>query len=90
MPSPVGDAPRDKLRTAVALARSGDWQGGHLIAQDYEGDPIANWIHGIVHRMEGDLANARYWYDRCGRTLDVAVTTDSELAEVAKALGQGD
>jgi hypothetical protein len=37
--------------------------------------------------MEGDVANAGYWYGRCGRTLDEAVTTAAELAEIAKALG---
>jgi hypothetical protein len=86
-PSKPGDAPRDELREAVALAQSGDWQGAHLIAQDHEGDAIANWIHGIVHRMEGDVANAQYWYARCGRPWDEAATTAAELAEVAKALG---
>lgn len=85
--SKPGDAPRDKLRDAVALAQAGDWQAAHLIAQDYEGDAIANWIHGLVHRMEGDAANAGYWYRRCGRELDEAVTTTDELAAVAKALG---
>src|SRR5438046_10421531 len=65
MADPV-QAPIDELRKAVALAQSGDWQAAHLIAQDYDGDPIANWIHGIVHRMEGDVSNASYWYERCG------------------------
>jgi len=86
MSPPSSTAPRDKLRQAVALAQSGDWQGAHLIAQEYEGDPLANWLHGIAHRMEGDVANAGYWYQRCGRVLDEAVTTQTELAELAKAL----
>lgn len=84
--SQPGPAPRDALVKAVALAQSGDWQAAHLIAQDYEGDRIANWIHGVVHRMEGDVSNAGYWYRRCGRDLDLAVTVESELAEIAKAI----
>ena len=34
-----------KLLEAVDLGLAGDWQGAHLIAQDHEGDPVANWIH---------------------------------------------
>jgi hypothetical protein len=51
-----------KLIEAADLALAGDWQAAHLIAQEYEADDVANWIHAIVHRMEGDLDNARYWY----------------------------
>ena len=86
MADPV-QAPIDELRKAVALAQSGDWQAAHLIAQDYDGDPIANWIHGIVHRMEGDVSNASYWYERCGRELRKEVSTAQELGEIAKELG---
>ena len=83
----VGEAPRDELRKAVALAQKGDWQAAHLIAQDYEADAMASWIHAVVHRMEGDLSNAGYWYGRCSRDLREGVSTQEELAEIAKALG---
>jgi hypothetical protein len=43
-------------------------------------DPHACWLHGIVHLMEGDHDNARYWYRRAGR----AFTTDVE-AEIRAA-----
>jgi hypothetical protein len=75
-----------KLREAVDLALGGDWQAAHLIAQDHEENDIANWIHAVVHRMEGDLPNARYWYKRCGRELREGVTTEAELREIGKAL----
>ena len=75
-------APVDELRRAVALALGGDWQAAHLIAQKYEDDDVASWIHAVVHRMEGDLANAGYWYRRCSRTLREDVTTDQELREI--------
>ena len=77
-----------KLLAAVELGLNGDWQGAHLVAQDHEGDPIADWLHAVAHRMEGDLDNARYWYERCGRRLRPEVSAESELREIRAALGQ--
>lgn len=81
-----GSALRSKLLEAVELALTGDWQAAHQIAQEHEGDPVANWIHAIVHRMEGDEGNARYWYRRCGRSGREGVTTDQELREIRAVL----
>ena len=89
MPHDTKRAPVAELRRAVEIALTGDWQAAHLIAQDYEGDDVASWIHAVVHRMEGDLANAGYWYRRCSRTLREDVTTDQELREIAELLGSG-
>jgi len=75
-----------KLTAAVDLALKGDWQGAHLVAQDHEGDELADWLHAVAHRMEGDLANARYWYGRCGRRLREDVPADAELREIRAAL----
>jgi hypothetical protein len=82
-------APPDKLRAAVEHALGGDWQAAHVIVQDYEDDPTAAWIHAVVHRMEGDLANAGYWYRRCRRALREEVSTGDELREIAAALTAG-
>ena len=79
-------APVDELRRAVALALGGDWQAAHLIAQKYEDDDVASWIHAVVHRMEGDLANAGYWYRRVRRPMREDVSTDDELREIERAL----
>ena len=79
-------APVEELRRAVALALGGDWQAAHLIAQKYEDDDVASWIHAVVHRMEGDLANARYWYRRVRRELREGVGTDQELREIEALL----
>jgi hypothetical protein len=87
-PSPR-QAPIDQLRKAVGLAQAGDWQAAHLIAQDHEGDPRANWIHAVCHRMEGDLSNAQYWYARCGHAYREGVSTAQELAEIAAELEEG-
>jgi hypothetical protein len=75
-------APVAELRRAVEVALTGDWQAAHLIAQRYEDDDVAGWIHAVVHRMEGDLANAGYWYRRVGRTMREDVGTVQELREI--------
>lgn len=51
------------LKQAVELALEGDWDGSHNIAQDYS-DSIANWIHAVLHKIEGDVWNSKYWYAR--------------------------
>jgi hypothetical protein len=56
----------DSLRRAADLLASGDWQGAHAIVQD-DPSPLAAWMHGLVHLLEGDVANARYWYGQAGR-----------------------
>lgn len=49
------------LMIAVQAAQNGDWETAHNIAQDYS-DPTANWIHAVLHKIEGDIGNSRYWY----------------------------
>jgi hypothetical protein len=75
-----------KLLAGVGLALGDDWQGAHEIAQQYEGDELASWLHAVAHRMEGDLDNARYWYGRCGRRLREDVPVPDELREIRAAL----
>ena len=75
-----------RLLEAVDLAFAGDWAGAHRIAQEREGDDLANWIHAIAHRMEGDLENARYWCRRCRREPGEESSTGDELLEIREAL----
>jgi hypothetical protein len=77
------------LLEAVDLALAGDWQGGHEIVQDHEDDPMASWIHGVVHWMEGDLSNARYWFGRAGRRFDEHATAEETLRAIRAELGGG-
>lgn len=44
----------------------GDWDRAHGIAQEIE-DADGSWVHAYLHRKEGDIANAGYWYRRAGR-----------------------
>jgi len=77
--------PKEELSRAVGLALQGDWQGAHEIAQGHEGDEIADWIHAVAHRMEGDLDNARYWYGRCRREPS-DLPAETELRKIQAAL----
>jgi len=64
----------------------GDWARAHACVQDApEGE--AAWVHAYLHRREGDLANARYWYARAGRPPPAgAVTLDAERAAMTREL----
>ena len=55
------------LRQALAHLQKGEWQAAHAIVQDDEDSRLSCWAHAIVHVMEGDLPNARYWYRKAGR-----------------------
>ena len=45
----------------------------------------AAWVHAYLHRKEGDLGNADYWYRRAGRTRP-DTPLDAEWASIARAL----
>ena len=55
------------LRQALAHLQKGEWQAAHAIVQDDEDSRLSCWAHAIVHVMEGDLPNARYWFRKAGR-----------------------
>lgn len=64
----------DELR-ALWFAEKGDWHGSHDIAQDIHSSN-GSWIHAYLHREEGDIGNASYWYSRAGKPVgsgDLAV-----------------
>ncbi len=88
-PRETGRPLTDRLLEAVERALAGDWQAAHAIVQDHEDDARAAWIHAVVHRMEGDLDNARYWYGRCRRSLREGVSTDAELREIRAEIRKG-
>ena len=74
------------LRQAVALLASGDWRAAHEIVQADEESRLACWAHGIVHLMEGDVPNARYWYRVAGRALRDDVVIQDEIAALSASL----
>ena len=62
----------------------GDWDEAHRIAQSVD-DADGAWVHAYLHRKEGDLSNAGYWYSRAGRPRREG-SLDEEWAEIAEAL----
>ena len=58
--------------TALWWAAKGDWDKAHAIAQD-DASAEGSWVHAYLHRVEGDLGNASYWYRRA----DKPVATDA-------------
>ena len=75
---------RKSLAVAVALLETGDWQAAHAIVQEDEESALACWAHGIVHLIEGDTANARYWYKKAGRPFGEDVP--KEIAALSAAV----
>lgn len=74
----------DPIRKALALLRRGDWQGAHVIVQNDE-SLIGYWAHGIVHLLEGDRDNARYWYRKAKRPLPQDDAVQAEIRALAQA-----
>ena len=66
---------------ALWHAVRGDWESAHTCAQEIPGGDGA-WIHAHLHREEGDLGNARYWYHAADR----AMPGDSIAAERARLI----
>ena len=64
----------------------GDWQQSHNIIQDIE-DASAALIHAYLHRKEGDIGNADYWYRRAGRKRP-ASTLQEEWKDIVTTLTQ--
>ena len=74
----TADTPPDVAPPLKALWHDarGEWDEAHRIAQDIDGKDGA-WVHAYLHRKEGDLGNAAYWYRRA----DQRVASDSLDAE---------
>jgi len=75
-----------ELAAAIASLERGDWQAAHRIVQRDEDSPLACWAHGIVHLMEGDHSNARYWYRAARRPFPERPSVEREIAELKGAL----
>jgi hypothetical protein len=46
---------------ALWWAGKGDWEKAHGIVQEMH-DRSSSLIHAFLHRQEGDISNAQYWY----------------------------
>ena len=74
-----------ELLKAVNAALKKDWYGAHLIAQDSE-HHAAHWLHAVLHKIEGDAGNSRYWYARAGKNYEDFADADDELRAIATLL----
>ena len=61
-----------------------NWDMAHNIVQDINTD-TASWIHAYLHRVEGDLSNANYWYNRAGKK-STTESLESELNNIIKSV----
>ena len=62
----------------------GDWDKADGLAQKAGG--AGAWVHAYLHRKEGDLGNARYWYRQSGRKLATDTPFEAEWEEIARTL----
>ena len=75
-----------KALQALWYDAQGDWQTAHEYAQAQE-DVVGAWVHAYLHRKEGDLPNASYWYRRAGRPTATESLEAEWEAIVAALLG---
>ena len=80
---------RTDLLTAVDAALAGDWNRAHEIVQQDEDDPIACWIHAVLHKIEGDASNSRYWYARAAHSYAEFADPKQEWAAIKRELESG-
>ena len=72
---------------ALWYAAKGDWNKAHDITQP--GGPELDWVHAYLHRVEGDLGNAGYWYRRAGKPVASVPLTEEWAALVRTFLAAG-
>ncbi len=82
---PVGV--NEEFLKAIDLALSGYWKAAHEIVQQCE-DKTAAWIHAVLHKIEGDEDNSKYWYRRAGKLEHFSDEPKKELGEIRKKVGE--
>jgi hypothetical protein len=72
---------RKDIFKALIAAKQGNWTIAHNIAQSNEGHPDYDRLHDLLHRIEGDIYNAKYWYNICNITIP-EIETAVELEQL--------
>jgi hypothetical protein len=62
----------------------GDWEKAHTLVQDLDTKEAA-WVHAYLHRKEGDISNAGYWYRRAGKPTFTGIL-EQEWEDIVTAL----
>jgi hypothetical protein len=78
--APTGDPALE----ALWWAAKSDWNRAHELVQDQSSHDAA-WVHAYLHRLEGDLSNAHYWYRQARRTA-ASGSLEAEWDAIATAL----
>lgn len=93
MKEPLIDQPEAAIKTlsvplrALWYAAHEQWDTAHQLVQD---DPSSDcaWVHAYLHRVEGDIGNARYWYQQAGKKPATDISLDQELQQLISAFSQ--
>ena len=70
---------------ALWWLKRGDWDRAHKCVQGHEGEADCDWVHAHLHRQEGDMSNAQYWYRRADKPVS-GVSLQDEWSEIATAM----
>ena len=72
------------LLKALWYDGKGNWDKAHELAQDVNNHEGA-WVHAFLHRKEGDVSNASYWYNRANKKIP-SQSLDQEWESISQAL----
>ena len=81
------DVPPPGLSVAVQAlwyVANNDWDRAHKLAQNQDGG-VGAWVHAHLHRVDGDLRNAGYWYRRADRA-ECADSLEAEWDDIVAAI----
>ena len=80
-----GSKDKELLNQAIDFAINDSWDESHKIVQDLN-SMEAQWIHAILHKIEGDEFNSRYWYERAQQSYEAYNDPKQELAFIKNNL----
>ncbi len=84
LPNAAPPSELDVPLAALWWAKKGDWDTAHRLVMD-DASREAAWVHAYLHRVEGDVGNAHYWYRRASRQ-PADGDLDAEWAAILAAL----
>ena len=80
-----GSSQKELLNQAIVFALNDAWDASHKIVQDLDSRQ-AYWIHAVLHKIEGDESNSRYWYERAQQDFETYNDPIQELINIQNNL----